>query len=162
MPAPETLNSASELEQAITAEKLRQLLPAAGKKEADSDRVLLALRSGTGAILGKIQIALDVASIDTWWEAASTTERDKAEVKRLALSASIYYAHFYGLKAEEMPQTIADEMQRAEMRATEIAEHHATIGSRSQPSASTQHDWVYNHGIGPSPTGSPRSRWRGF
>jgi hypothetical protein len=160
--APDTLNSQAELEAAISAEKLRQLLPGAGNKLADPDRVLLALRSGTGAILGKIQIALDVTAIDTWWDAATTNERDKAEVKRLALSASIYYAHFYGLKAEEMPQTISDEMQRAETRATEIAEHHATLGAKTQPTASTQHDFVWNDGITESPLGSPRARWKGF
>ena len=86
MAAPETLNTQAELEVAISAEKLRQLLPANGKKEVDADRVLLALRSGTGAIFGKIQIALELGSIDEWWDAATTSERDKAEVKRLGLS----------------------------------------------------------------------------
>lgn len=162
MAAPETLNTQAELEVAISAEKLRQLLPANGKKEVDADRVLLALRSGTGAIFGKIQIALELGSIDEWWDAATTSERDKAEVKRLGLSSSIYYAHYYGLKAEEMPQTVADENQRAETRATEIAEHHATIGAKTQPATSTQNDFVYNNGITTSPYGSPRSRWRGF
>lgn len=162
MPAPETLNTETELETAITEEKLRQLLPGAGKREADPARVLLALRSGTGCILGKIQIALKLASIDTWWDAATTTDRDKAEIKRLGLSASIYYAHYYGLKAEELPQAVIDEQERIEKRADEIAKHYATIATNAQPESATQHDFIYTTGCGNNPTGSPRSKWRNY
>lgn len=163
MAAPDTLCTQTELERAITAEKLRQLLPAAGKKEADTERVLLALRSGTGAVLGPIAKALTPASIDTWWDAATTGERDKAECKRLAISASSYYATFYGLKAgEEMPQALSDEMERVEKRAMEIGNHYATLGAKANPASATQNDYLYGQGAGRSPEGSPRSRWKEF
>lgn len=162
MAAPETLNTQTELENAITAEKLRQLLPDAGKKAADSARVLLALRSGTGAVLGMVAKAITPASIDVWWDASTTSERDKAELKRLGLSASIYYAHFYGMKAEEVPDSTREEMQRAELRAKEIGDHYATIGAKSNPAAATMNELNYNSGCGRHPEGSPRSRWRDF
>jgi len=160
--APETLNTQEELERAITAEKLRQLLPAEGKRTADADRVLLALRAGTGCVLGKLQIALQLASVDQWWDAATTTDRDKAELRRLGLSASIYYAHFYGLKAEEIPPVVVDEMERIEERIDQIAQHHATIGANAIPTSSGQHSQNYAAGVGNFPSGSPRAKWRGF
>lgn len=163
MAAPDTLCSQAELEHAITAEKLRQLLPGAGKKEADADRVLLALRSGTGAILSPISKAIAPVGIDTWWEASTTTERDKAEIKRLAISASIYYAEFYGLKGgEEMPQALSEEMARAEKRAEEIGNLHSRFGAKEDPASAGQHELLYSSGCGRHPEGSPRDRWRGF
>jgi hypothetical protein len=162
MPAPDTLVTQAELERAITLEKLRQLLPAAGKKEPDTERVLLALRSGTGAVLGPVAKAIQPASLDVWWDAPTTAERDKAELKRLGLSASIYYAHFYGLKAEEIPDALLTEMERAEKRAMEIGDHYATLGSKNNPAAATQNEWLYGQGAGHYPEGSGRKNWSNF
>ena len=162
MPAPEALFTADELELAYTAEVVAQLMSAKGKANPPTDRVDLVRRSATGLVLGRVQVALQPASIDEWWDAATTTERDKAELKRLALSAASYYMRYYGQKAEEIPDAVREEIVRIEERCDAIAKQYATIGSNTMPSASAMNEFYYTTGAGNNPSGSPRSRWKNF
>lgn len=162
MPAPDALFTAAELELAYTAENVAQLMSANGKANPPTDRVDLVRRSATGLVLGRVQVAIQPASLDEWWEASTTTERDKAELKRLAISAAGYYMRFYGQKAEEIPDAVREEMTRVEERADAIAKQYATIGSNAMPSASAMNTFYYTTGAGQNPAGSPRSRWKQF
>jgi len=163
MAAPETLITRTELETLYTAQTVNQLLSADGKKIASDDRVELILRMATGHVLGKVQVALELASIDTWWDASTTTERDKAELKRLTLLAAGYYMRHGGQRGEEVPEDARRSLKEmVDERITEIAEHHATIAANTQPATSTQNEAIWQHGIETSPYGSPRSRWSGF
>lgn len=162
MAAPDALFTQAELETAYTAEVVNQLLGAKGRAAPDTSRVDLVRRSATGLVLGKIAKAIQPAGIDTWWEAPTTTERDKGELKRLSLSAAAYYLRFYGQKAEEMPEAVVEEMRRIEQRADEIGRGYAVIGSNANPAAATQHDLYYAAGAGHYPTGSGRKNWRSF
>lgn len=162
MAAPDALFTQAELETTYTAELVNQLLGARGKAAPDSERVDLVRRAATGVVLGKIAKAIQPAGIDEWWDATTTTERDKAELKRLGLSAAAYYMRFYGQKQEEIPDAVREEMQRIETRADEIGKGYATLGSNTNPAAATQHDLHYAAGAGHYPTGSGRKNWRSF
>lgn len=161
MAAPETLVTAEELNLQLTGEKVRELLGTKGVAVPDPERVQMVLRQGTGCVLGKVQIALKNQSIDELWETI-WTPRDKAELKRLAMGATVYYAHLAGQKGEEVPQSVLDELERIEQRCLEIAQHSATVAANAQPASSTQHDFRYSTGCGRDPEGSPRKRWRHF
>jgi len=161
MPTPVAILTQTDLESAVTAEKVRQLLSTSGKSEPDPARVRLVLESATGYVFGKIQVVISPLSIDTLWDTV-WNDRDKSELRRLALSTAIYYLHFYGQKAEEIPQTVIDELERVEARCTEIAESRATIGADPAPDSSAQNIYAFTTGAGNNPEGSPRSRWRGF
>jgi hypothetical protein len=162
MAAPDALFTQAELETAYTAEVVNQLLGAKGRAAPDTARVDLVRRSATGLVLGKVAKAIQPSGIDTWWDASTTTERDKAELKRLALSAAAYYLRFYGQKAEEIPDAVLEEMKRIEERADEIGRGYAVIGSNSNPAAAPQNDLFYAAGSGHYPTGSGRKNWKSF
>lgn len=161
MPAPEFLITQAELETAITAEKLQQLLGTKGKAGADADRVAMVLSDATGLVLGRIKLQVRTGSIDELWDTL-WTDRDKAEIKRLVRWAAVYYAHAAGQKVEEIPESVKDEMERVEARCKEIGEHTATLSADPEAASATQHDWRYAPGAGRSPAGSPRSRWSNF
>lgn len=160
--APDALFTQAELELAYTAEVVSQLLGAKGRARPDTDRVDLVRRSATGAVLGKVAKAIQPMGLDEWWNATTTTERDKAELKRLSISAGGYYLRYYGQKAEEIPDAVREEMARIEQRADEIGRGYATIGAKANPAAATQHDLYYAAGAGHYPELSPRKGWRSF
>lgn len=161
MAAPAQLFGQADLEAALTGEKLKQLLADNARSEPNPARVQLVIDSGTGFVLGLIQKAVKNSSIDVLWDTV-WTERDKAELRRLALSAGIYYAHFYGQKGEELPESVVTERDYVETRCREIGDHTATLGSEPTAASSPQHDFNYGSGAGHYEQGSPRSRWRGF
>lgn len=161
MPLPTQLFGQADLEDSITGEKLRELLGDKGKAEPTPRRVKLVIESATGFVLGHIQRAVKNSSLDVLWDTV-WTDRDKAETRRLAISAGVYYAHFYGQKGEEVPETVVTERDYVEARAKEIGDHLATLGSEPTAASSTQHDLVFTAGVGHYPSGSARARWRGF
>lgn len=161
MPAPEFLITQEELENAITAEKLKQLLGTKGKSEADPARVQMVLSDATGDVLGRLKIQAKVASIDELWD-TQWTDRDKAEIRRLVRWAAVYYAHLAGQKGEEVPPTVEDAYGKIEARCQQIAEHTATLSADPEPAAATQNEWQYAPGAGRYPDGSPRKRWSAF
>jgi hypothetical protein len=112
-------------------------------------------------VLGKIQIALKLHSIDYLWF-NRWTDRDKAELKRLCEGAAQYYAHAYGQKVEEVPESSKDLLDMIEKRCTEIAEHHSTAGNDPPAASSTQHIVPFSPGAGHYRRGEPRHRWSGF
>ena len=114
-----------------------------------------------GFVLGKIQIALKLHSIDYLWF-NRWTDRDKAELKRLCEGAAQYYAHAYGQKVEEVPESSKDLLDMIEKRCTEIAEHHSTAGNDPPAASSTQHIVPFSPGAGHYRRGEPRHRWSGF
>jgi hypothetical protein len=150
-----------DLEILLTAEKLRQLGGHKGVSEPDNPWVKKVLAAGTGFVLGKIQIALKIHSIDYLWFNV-WTDRDKAEIKRLCEGACQYYAHAYGQKVEEVPESSKDLLEMIEKRCTEIAEHHATAGNDPPVASSTQHDIRYSPGAGHTCRGQPRHNWGGY
>ena len=161
MAAPAQLFDKTDLETALTGEKLKQLLGVEGKSEATASRVKLVIESATGFVFGKIQIAVRLKSIDELWENV-WTDREKGEIRRLAISAGTYYAHYYGQKGEEVPESVLAEREFIEKRCTEIAEHVATLGNDPTAASSTQHDFQFGTGAGHSLPRSPRSKWEGF
>lgn len=161
MPVPVQLFTKEDLEDALTGEKLRELLGDKGKPEATARRVKLVIESATGFVLGHIQRAVKNSSVDHLWDAV-WTDRDKAELRRLAISAGVYYAHFYGEKGDDLPETVATERDHVEARAKEIGDHHATLGNEPPAANSAQHELGYTAGIGHYPAGSARTGWRGF
>jgi hypothetical protein len=162
MPVPAQFVTQQDLEDAITGEKLRELLGDKGKAEASPRRVKLCIESGTSFVLGHIQRAVKNSSLDVLWDSPQWTDRDRAEVRRLVLSAAIYYCHYHGQKAEELPEAVVTERDYVEARAKEIGDHLATIGAEPQPATSPQHYMGYTTPIGHYPAGSLRSYWRGF
>lgn len=161
MPAPVQLFTKEDLEDALTGEKLRELLGDKGKPEASARRVKLSIESATGFVLGHIQRAVKNTSIDHLWDTV-WTDRDKAELRRLAISAGIYYAHVYGQKADDCPDVVLTERDHVEARAKEIGDKHATLGNEPTAASSAQHELGYTAGIGHYPAGSARSGWRGY
>ncbi len=156
-----TLVTQQDLEILLTAEKLRELGGTKGKSEPDPAWVAKVLAAGTGFVLGKIQIALKLHSIDYLWFNV-WTDRDKAELKRLCEGAAQYYAHAYGQKVEEVPESAKDLLDIIEKRCTEIAEHHSTVAADPQAASSTQHVDRYSPGAGHTERGQPRHNWWGF
>ncbi|TXH42083.1 MAG: hypothetical protein E6Q97_36350 [Desulfurellales bacterium] len=161
MAAPIALFTLADLESALTGEKVRELLGTKGVAEADNPKVKLVIESATGFVFGKIQIAVKLKSIDELWD-STWGDRDKGEIRRLAISAGMYYAHFYGQKGEEIPESVVDELERIEKRCTEIAEHYATLGNDPPAESSTQHDEIFSPGAGHTYPGQPRHNWSGF
>lgn len=162
MPVPAQFITQQDLEDALTGEKVRQLLGEKGKSEPSAGRVKLAIGHAEGFVLGHIQRAVKPKSIDVLWDSGLWSDRDKAEVRRLVLSAAIYYCHFIGQKAEELPESVVTERDYVEARAKEIGDHLATLGNEPPAASSTQHDLVYTTGVGHYPAGSARSAWRGY
>jgi len=161
MPVPAQLFTQADLEDSLTGEKVRELLGDKGKPEATARRVKLVIESATGFVLGHIQRAVKNGSIDALWDTV-WTDRDKAELRRLAVSAGVYYAHFYGQKGEELPESVVTERDYVEARCKEIGDHLATLGAEPSPANSPQHVLSYTVGVGHYPRGSARSSWRGF
>ena len=161
MPVPAQLFTLADLEDALTGEKVRELLGEKGKPEATARRVKLVIESATGFVLGHIQRAVKNSSIDVLWDTI-WTDRDKAEIRRLAISAGTYYAAYYGQKGEELSESTVTERDYVEARAKEIGDHLATLGNEPPAASSTQHDLLYTTSVGHYPAGSARSRWRGF
>lgn len=161
MPAPVQFFGQLDLEAAITAEKLKQLLGDKGKSEPTPARVQLVIDSATGFVLGHIQRAVKNSSVDVLWETV-WTERDKAELRRLSISAGIFYAHFYGQKAEEIPESVITERDYVETRCKEIGDHLATLGNEPAAANSPQHRYAYTSSVGHHQPGSPRAKWRDF
>lgn len=150
-----------DLEDFLTGEKLRELLADKGKSEASPRRVKMAIESGIGFVLGHIQRAVQPKSMDVLWDTV-WGDRDKAETRRLCISAAAYYCHLSGQKGEEMPEAMVTERDYVEERAKAIGDHLATLGSEPQPASSTQHDLDYSPGAGNTKPGQPRNKWVGF
>lgn len=150
-----------DLEILMTAEKVRELGARKGTSEVDPAWMQKVLAAGVGFVLGKIQIALKLHSIDYLWF-NRWTDRDKAELKRLCEGAAQYYAHAYGQKVEEVPESSKDLLDMIEKRCTEIAEHHSTAGNDPPAASSTQHIVPFSPGAGHYRRGEPRHRWSGF
>lgn len=161
MPAPVQLFSLTDLELALTGEKVRELLGDKGKPEPTSPRVQLIIDSATGFVLGFIQKAVKNASIDALWD-STWTERDKAELRRLAISAGVYYAHYYGQKADDVPETVITERDYVEKRASEIGEGLATLGNEPPAESTPLHSLSYTTSVGTYPEASARAKWGGF
>lgn len=150
-----------DLEILMTAEKVRELGSRKGASEVDPAWIQKVLSAGVGFVLGKIQIALKLHSIDYLWF-NRWTDRDKAELKRLCEGAAQFYAHAYGQKVEEVPESSKDLLDMIEKRCTEIAEHHSTAGNDPPAASSTQHIVPFSPGAGHYRCGEPRHRWSGF
>lgn len=161
MAAPVQFFTQADLEAAITAEKLKQLLGDKGKSEPTPARVQLVIDSATGFVLGQVQKAVKNSSVDYLWD-NTWTERDKAELRRLAISAGIYYCHYYGQKGEELPESVVTERDYVEARCKEIGDHLATLGNEPTAANSPQHDYLYTSAVGHHQPGSPRAKWRWF
>lgn len=161
MTAPVQWFTQQDLEDALTAEKVRELLADKGKPEASPRRITLVLDNATGFVRGKVQIAVKLRSIDELWDTVWTSV-DKAELRRLCQGASIYYAHLIGQKAEECPQTAVDELDRIAERCKEIGEHYSTIGADPNAASSTQHELNYGSSAGTTRRGQPRNAWENF
>lgn len=162
MPVPAQFITQTDLEDALTAEKLRELLGDKGKAEPSARRVTLCIENGTGLVLGHIQRALKNTSLDALWDSPQWTDRDRAEVRRLVLGAACYYCHQIGQKGEELPEAVVTERDYIENRAKAIGDHLATIGAEPPPATSPQHYIGYTTPAGHYAAGSPRSYWRGF
>jgi hypothetical protein len=162
MPVPEQFVTQADLEDALTAEKVRQLLGDKGKPEPSASRVRLVLESGHGFVLGHIQRQVKNKSLDALWDSGAWSDRDKAETRRLVLGACIYYAHHYGQKAEEVPESVMAERDYIEQRAQAVGDNLATLGADPPPANSPQHVLGYTTSVGHYPAGSVRSNWRGF
>lgn len=161
MAAPAQIFTQADLETAYTGEKVRELLGTKAKPEPDAARVKLVLESATGFVLGHVQRAVKNSSVDVLWDTV-WTDRDRAELRRLAISAGGYYMHHYGQKGEEVPESMVTERDYVEARCKEIGDHSATLGSEPTAANSPQHDFVYGSGAGHYERNSPRDRWRGF
>jgi len=161
MPIPQTFIAQQDLEDALTAEKLRELLGDKGKPEANPRRIKLCIEQGQGFVLGHIQRAVQPKSIDVLWDTV-WGDRDKAETRRLVLSASLYYVHLFGQKEEDVPDSVTTERDYVEERAKAIGDHLATVGADPDPASSTQHVINYSPGAGNTLPGQPRNKWVGF
>lgn len=167
MAAPDTILTQAEFEARIGAEKLVQLLPAPGGKIADTTRVQVVLYDARGAVFGGLQIALQPLSVDQLWD--TWEEKDKAEIKRLIARAAVYYAHYWGRKQEDIPESVLDDwhalMGNGEPNRGDVyilGARLRTLGTDKAPKSSQQNEARFLLGAGRSPAGSPRSRWRYF
>lgn len=151
----------ADLETAMTAEKIRELAGPKGKPEAYPAFIKLVLESGQGAILGRVQRAVSVSSVYQHW-VTNWTDLDKANLRRLVLSACIYYVHYYGQKGEEMPEDVRLEFETVKQDATAIGNHVGTLASQSQAASSTLHRLIPGLGAGHNVPHFPRSGWRNF
>jgi len=167
MAAPDTIITQAELEIRMGADKVAQLLPAAGRKIADAERVRAVLLDARGAVFGGLQVAMSPLSIDSLWDAWA--DADKAEIKRLVSRAAIYYAHYYGEKSEGIPDPVAADWaalmgegqpQRGDVY--QLGARLRTLGTDKTPASSAQNEAYYLPGAGRSPPYSPRWRWRGY
>ncbi len=151
----------ADLENAITAEKVRELAGPKGKPEALAALITLVLNSGQSIILRQVQRACKLGSIyQTWVD--KWTELDRADLKRMILSACIYYLHFYGQKGEEVPESVQTEFDRVCGEAKEVGDHLATLANEPPAASSTPHTMGPNLGAGHNVCGFPRSGWGGF
>lgn len=151
----------TDLETAITGEKVRELLADTGK-QVRPERWQLVSDSAHGFVLRKLKIGLNLDSLDQWWVKPEVTDRDRGEVRRMVLQAAIYWAHYYGQKAEGVPPDVNEAYQRLADEIDEFAKHMATIGANTSPATNTQNDLLINKGPGYYiPTGA-RSRWGNF
>jgi hypothetical protein len=160
-PAPIYLITQADLETAMTAEKIRELAGPKGKAEAYPALIKLILESAQGAILRQVQRACKLPSIyDSWVK--NWSDLDKADLRRMVLSAAIHYVHFYGQKAEEEPDTVVAEYERVMDEAKQVGDHLATLANDPPARSSVQHTMIPSPGCGFNPCGFPRSRWRSF
>jgi len=162
MPVPVQFVGQAELEDALTAEKLRQLLGDKGKNEPSPSRVRLALDNGHGMVLGLIQKQVKNKSLDELWDNGTWSERDKAETRRLVLGACIYYAHHIGQKAEGVPDSVMTERDYIEQRCQDIGNNLATLGADPPPASAQGHSVCLAPAVGHYPAGSARSMWSKF
>lgn len=162
MPAPDALFTQAELEEFLGPDTLSQQLGNKGKGAPETGRVTLFRQLATGYVLGKIAVAIKPASIDEWWEAETTTERDKGQLKLLGMFACGVLIRFGAQKLEELPDGAQQALQIVDTRSGEIAKGSAVIGANTNPASATQHDHIYGQGVGRSPEGSPRWRYRGW
>lgn len=160
MPNP-VLVSLADLETAMTAKKVRQLLGIAGDASIPADRVQMILDNGHGFVFGEIQRAVKKSSVFALWLTQWTPE-DRAEIRRLVIGACIYYLHYLGQMGEEVPDSVSAERDEIKDRCQRIGDHLATVAAESGPESSTQHDFIYGPGCGRHDTGSPRGRWQGI
>lgn len=158
---PVYLVSKEDLETALTAEKVRELAGPKGKPEALPALIKLCIESGQGAILGQVQRAVKNSSVYHLW-LTKWTDLDKAQLRRLVLSAAIYYLHFYGQKGEEVPESVMAEWESVKEEATAIGNHLGTLANEPPAASSTQHTMIPNLGAGHEVPGYPRHGWRNF
>lgn len=155
------LVSLADLETAMTAHKVRQLLGIKGDASIPQDRVQMILDNGHGFVFGEIQRAVKKSSVFALWLTTWTPE-DRAEIRRLILGACIYYLHYLGQMGEEVPDSVSSERDEIKDRCQRIGDHLATVAAEPPPASSTQHDFIYGPGCGQHQVGSPRGRWGGI
>lgn len=160
-PAPIYLVTQADLELALTGEKVKQLGADRGQPEARAAWVKLVLESGQGEVLGQVQRAVKLGSVYEQW-VANWTDLDKANLRRMVLSACLYYAHLYGQKGEEVPEDIRTEHEAIMAQATAIGDHLGTLANEPTAQSSTQHAMLPNLAAGHNACGFPRSYWRDF
>lgn len=158
---PFLLISQTDLETALTAEKVREIAGSKGKPEAYPALIKLVLESGQGVILRQVQRACKLGSIYQRW-VEKWTDLDKADLRRMILSACIYYLHFYGQKAEEVPEDVRTEFDSVMTQAKEVGDHLATLANEPPAASSTPHTMIPNLGAGHNARGYPRSGWGNF
>jgi hypothetical protein len=161
MALPVDIITLADLNTAYTAEKVMQQLGTKGKNAPDADRVKLVIESAIGFVMGQIQRAVVKSSVYDLW-VSRWRDDDRAEIRRLVLSAAGYYMHYYGQKGDEIPDSVTQERDNVEPRCKDIGDHVATIGAEPQPESSTQHEFIYGPSVGNNPIGAPRNLWGGY
>lgn len=162
MPAPEALFTQAELETFIGPDTLSQQLGTKGKGPPDAARVFMFSQLATGYVLGKVAIAIQPTSLDVWWDAPTTTERDRSQLKLLGMMCCGTLIRYGAQKLEELPDGAREAMSLVDTRATEIARGSARLGANTEPEYTGQSEFHYGNGVGRSPEGSQRWRWRGW
>jgi len=157
--APINLVTQADLEAALTAEKVRELAGPKGKPEALPALIKLVLESGQSTILRQVQRAVKSESIYALW-VTRWTDLDKAELRRMILSACIYYLHFYGQKGEEVPESVQAELEAVKAEAKEVGDHVATLANTPAAASSALHELIPNLAAGDEAPGFARSKWR--
>lgn len=154
MPAPDYYVTQEELERAISARKLRELMPGSTSTTTDTDRVALVLNTATGEVRSYLQVALNLASIDEQWD--TWTEKDKSDIRRMALLMAIYYVHYFGERAEDVPETVMRSRDTVLEQLKATAERLKSVGSHEQAATNRHFQIVAPRQVGESTPGGPR------
>lgn len=153
MPAPETYVEQAELERAITPNKLVQLLPKLGAspRQVDEKRLRDCLLDATGLVRGAIQVQIKPQSVEHLWE--SWSDADRAEIRRLTKSVAIYYVHYYGERAEAVPDDVQKDYERTLEQLEQLADRLRTLGADIHPETSRHYVGISPIGVGKFPEG---------